>query len=548
MAAADATPPELSLDFDPRETLGFLITDWIEQHCITPSGVYVDEPFTLNGWQLYCNANHWRVRRDAVADPRRLVAPFVYRRSVWVGPQKCGKSPLAAADALAEGVGPTVFAGWAKGGEIYRCADHGCGCGWEYEYEPGEAMGVPRTKSLIALLAFAEDQTQNIYEPLQTMISSGPLGEFVRVREGFIRLPHGGKIVPVTSAAKSKLGKPYTAAFADESGLYTARNGVLTTWQTIRRSVAGMQGRTIELTNPWDPMENSAAQQAFTSKRPDIFRFYEKPPENLDYQKSRDRAKIHRYVYHSSPWVDPKSIDAEAAELMETDPTQAERFFGNRLVQGKGSFLTAKTWERQTSDVDIPEGAPVALGFDGSRSGDWTAIRAETLDGHRFTPSYGPDSRPTVWNPEEWPEERIPRGEVDAAVSELFARYEVARFYCDPRHWETQIDTWEQTYGEDVVVQWPTNSINRMFHALVRFREDLDEGLTTHSSDETAREHALHARKVAKPGDKFILGKPAEHTKIDILMADILAHEAAADMRAEGWEEETGPAIGVMRW
>jgi hypothetical protein len=53
----------------------------------------------------------------------------------------------------------------------------------------------------------------------------------------------------------------------------------------------------------------------------------------------------------------------------------------------------------------------------------------------------------------------------------------------------------------------------------------------------------LNARKVAKPGDRFILGKPSDHQKIDILMADVLAHEAAADMRALGWQAVTGPSI-----
>lgn len=536
MAHDEYAPPPLALDFNPNHTLGFLISDWIEAHCLVPSGVYFNQPLVLNGWQLYCNANHYRVKANAKSDPHRLVEPFTYRRSLWVGPQKSGKSPLAAAVALAEGVGPAMFAGWAREGEVYRCSDHGCGCGWEYWYEPGEAMGRPRDKSLIALLAFAEDQTRNVYEPLQAMIKSGPLGDFVRVREGFVRLPNEGKIVPVTSAARSKLGQPFTCAIADESGLYTPQSGVLNTWQTIRRAVAGMQGRTIELTNPWDPMEDSAAQQAYQSRARDIFKFYERPPLDWDYTKKADRSKIHRFVYASSPWVDPKAIDAEVDELMETDPTQAERFFGNRLVQGKGSYLTEKVWDRQTRDTQPEPGCEIALGFDGSRSGDWTAIRAETVDGLRFTPTYGPDQRPTVWTPEEWPEGRIPRGEVDAAVAELMDRYTVQRFYCDPRHWETQIDHWEQLYGDYVVVQWPTNSITRMFAALVRFREDLAEGLTTHTPDETAKLCALHARKVAKPGDKFILGKPAEHMKIDVLMADILAHEAAADEHAEGWE------------
>jgi hypothetical protein len=531
---------DLSLDFDPLHSLGFLVTDWIEHHCRVPGGVYEGEPLSFNGWQLYCTANHYRLEPDAVVDPRRLLAPFHYRRSVVVGPQKCGKSPWGAGMVLAEAVGPTLFAGWAKGGEVYECSAHGCSCGWEYEYEVGEAMGQPRRKSLIGLLAYAETQTQNVYEPLQTMIHSGPLSEFVHVREGFIRTPNRGKIIPLSAAAKSKLGQPLTGGLGDESGLYTSSNKVLDTWQTMRRGIAAMQGRTIELTNPWDPMENSAAQQAFESKAPDIFRYYRKPPVDLDYKKKRDRAKIHLHVYADSPWVDPPSaIDPEADELVETDPTQAERFFGNRLVQGLGAFLDDPLWTAQTR-TGVALGTKVCLGFDGSYSGDWTALRAETIDGHRFTPTYGPDERPTIWNPAEW-NGRIPRSEVQAAVAELFDRFAVSRMYVDPRHWETQADEWSLEHGEDTVIQWPTNSIGRMFPALDRYYTDLLENATTHDDCPTTRTHALNARKLAKPGDKFILGKPSEHQKIDALMADVLAHEAASDSRAAGWAVDAGP-------
>ena len=538
---------DLALDFDPLHTLGFVVTDWIEAHCRVPGGVYEGEPLTFNGWQLFCTVNHYRIKPGAVADPRRLLAPFHYRRSIVVGPQKCGKSPWGAGMLLAEAVGPTTFIGWAVEGDEYRCEDHGCGCGWVYVYQPGEAMGAPRRKSMLGLLAYAESQTQNVYEPLQTMIHSGPLREFVHVREGFIRLPNRGKIVPLSAAAKSKLGQPLTGGLGDESGLYTARNKVLDTWQTMRRGIAAMQGRTIELTNPWDPMENSAAQQAFESRQPDIFRYYRRPPADLSYKNKRDRHKIHVHVYADSPWVDPESIDAEASELVETDPTQAERFFGNRLVQGLGSYMPEKIWDAsKDADRVVRPGERITLGFDGSRSGDWTTLRAETADGHRFTPTYGPDSRPTFWNPDEWGG-RIPRGEVSAAVAEVFERYRVARMYVDPRHWETQADQWATEHGDDVVVTWPTNQIGRMFDALVRFLEDSAEKVTTHDGDPTMKLHALAARKVAKPGDKYILGKPAETQKIDLLMADVLAHEAAADMRAEGWADKDNRVIIFRR-
>lgn len=531
---------ELVLDFDPLQSIGFLATEWVEQHCKVPGGVFEGEPLVFNGWQLYCTANHYRIKKDAEPNPRRVVAPFYYRRSIVVGPQKSGKSPWGAGMALTEGVGPSLFAGWATKGDKYRCSDHGCDCGWEYVYEPGEAMGVPRRKSLIGLMATAEDQTFNIYEPLQSFVLSGPLKDVARVREGFIRLPNRGLIQPVTAAAKSKLGRPMTAAFGDESGIYVGQT--LEAWKTIRRGVTGMQGRTVELTNPWDPMDNSAAQQAFESSATDIFRYYKKPPEKLKYTRARDREKIHAYVYEDSPWVDPEAIDADASELMEKDPTSAERFFGNRLVQGLGAFITDELWKsKMVADIEVPDGAEVCGGMDGSRSGDWTAIRLETRDGHRFTPTYGSDDRPTIWNPAEWGGQ-IPRGEVQAAVDAIVRKYKVRRFYVDPRHWETQTDAWSVEHGEDVFIQWPTNSINRMYGALDRYQTDLvNEPTATHDACVHTRTHALNARKVEKPGDKYVLGKPSAHQKIDLIMADVLAHEAAADQRAAGWLVDDGP-------
>lgn len=499
------------------------------------------EPFVHDGWQLWCTLSFYRVKPSAKFNAARPVgAPaFQNRRGLVVGPQKTGKSPWGASIVAFEAVGPCIFAGWAAGGEVYRCSDHGCGCGFSYSYDMGEPMGIPRPMSKIQLLATAEDQTDNVYMPLQEMIRRGPLADVMRVREDFVRLPNNGDISPITSAPNSKLGNPIHFALADESGLYTGKLSKV--WRTMRRGLAGMSGRALEITNPWDPMEDSSAQQTFTSKSKDIFRFYRQPPAGLDFMSKRDRVKILRYVYHGSPWVDLGAIEAEAAELVETYPDEAKRFYGNMLVQGLGSFLPESLLTDTRAVVDVPDGTPVCVGFDGSRSGDWTALRCETRDGHRFTPTYGPDKRPTHWDPKLWPSERIPRGEVDSAMTEVFQRFKVRRAYIDPRHWETQADAWALRHGEDVVVQWPTNRISPMHAALDRYLQDMREGTTTHDGEPDFVQHALHARKVAKPGDRYILGKPAEHLKIDIEMADVLAHEAAADARATGWDIDEGP-------
>ena len=185
-----------------------------------------------------------------------------------------------------------------------------------------------------------------------------------------------------------------------------------------------------------------------------------------------------------------------------------------------------------------PDGTQIALGFDGSENNDWTAIQAETIDGLTFTPRYGPDGRPTVWNPAEWGDQ-IPRGEVNAAVDELFSRYEVSRMYCDPHDWYSEIGDWSLKYGDEHVFEWNTSRAAKMYEEIRRFEVDLKERRITHDGCPIATLHAANARKVAKPGQKYILGKPAIHQKIDAIMARILAHTAASDAHADGWGEKT---------
>ncbi len=534
----------------PPKSLGFLLASWISAHCVVPAGWQLNNPFRLTGWQLKNAVEFYTVKDNIEFNQSRpaMGSAFKWRRGQIVGGQKLGKSPFGAAVVCFEAVGPCIFCGWAEGGERYRCSDWGCSCGFEYEYRPGEPMGMPRRTALIQLLATTEEQTANVYRPLQTMIRNGRLDDLMKVREGFIRLPNGGRIDPVTSSAKSKLGNPVNFAIMDESGVYTKRSGMFEVADTVSRGTAGMDGRVLELTNPWDPMDASFGQATYESRVADIMKYFPRHDPNLDFMDDADRRKILEFVYSGSPWIQLDQIESMCQELLERDPTQARRFFGCELVQGLGSYMPEALYDSAEETRPMPaEGTELCLGFDGSQSGDWTALRAETADGYRFTPVYGPDKRPTFWNPDEW-EGRIPRFEVDAAVSELFEHYTIKRFYCDPHPWETQIDEWALRYGEDTVVGWPTNRVGRMYDALVRMLEDTADCSTTHSADPTAKLHMMAARKVAKPGDKYVLGKPAEHQKIDIAMADILAHEAASDMRALGWDgKSTTRKVFVFR-
>lgn len=201
-----------------------------------------------------------------------------------------------------------------------------------------------------------------------------------------------------------------------------------------------------------------------------------------------------------------------------------------------------------SDDVWRPNPAPgtsVCGGFDGSENNDWTAIKLETREGLIFTPRYGPDRRPTIWNPAEWGGS-TPRGEVDAAWDEIARTYELVRIYCDPgfrdeMSWESDIGRWGQLYGEKVFLPWQmagNSRLNAVYSALRRFEADLKTGLIKQDGCPITATHMGNARRIAKSADRYALGKPSETQKIDVAVTSVLAHEAASDVRTAGWPEQ----------
>lgn len=191
-----------------------------------------------------------------------------------------------------------------------------------------------------------------------------------------------------------------------------------------------------------------------------------------------------------------------------------------------------------------PDGTPVCGGFDGSENDDWTAIKLETFDGLIFTPRYGPDRRPTIWNPAE-EGGRIRRDEIRAAWDELNRRYRLERIYCDPgfrdeSSWESEIESWATLYGDRVFVPWVMSGsarIGAVYAAMRRFEADLEQGRIKHDGCPITEGHMGNVRKLARTADRYIPGKPSQTQKIDAAVTSLLAHEAACDARASGWDD-----------
>lgn len=516
--------------------------DWIQHHCVVPDGPYKGDLFELADWQAWDLVNFYRVKPGA--KPTENATAFHFRRSQIVRPQKAGKAPYTAAHVCVEGVGPALFGGWAEGGERWDCRDHGCGCGFVYEYEPGEAMGREWPTPLIQITATSEDQTDNIYDALRPMIDDGPLHDLIpKTGEAFIRLPRKGRIDVVTSNARSRLGQRVTFVPQDETGIWTPESGMVRVAETQRRGLAGMGGRSEETTNAWDPSEESVARKTAESKRTDIFRDHPTAPKSLSFANKRERRKILEHVYEGVPWINLDAIEAEAAELMETDAPQAERFFGNNLVAGSGRAFNPDRWAELHTPGHKVDGL-VVLGIDGARFQDALAIIATEVE-TGFQWPIG------IWErPENAPEGyEHPMGDVDGALQEAMDSYDVWRVYIDPGssagNIEPLVEKWQGLYGEEKVLRWAMNRPKQTANAVASYVDAVATGEVSHNGDERFARHIENAtkRKVSAKDDDgnqmYVLAKETSDSplKIDAAAAAVLSWEARGDAIAEGAEK-----------
>lgn len=204
-----------------------------------------------------------------------------------------------------------------------------------------------------------------------------------------------------------------------------------------------------------------------------------------------------------------------------------------------------------TRQVDRPR-TDVCGGFKGSTVHDHTGIRLETHAGYQFTPTYrvGDEVRPAHWDPAQWGGS-IPRGEVHAAVEQVFESYRVERLYCNPRDWWTEIEEWALAFGDEHVIAWDMGGGStriRVVHAMYnRFVTDLGTGTLTHDACPITTVHVANARKLARPNEQYILGKPTDDQFIDMAVVSALAHEAACDARADGWVPQRAKQKMIVR-
>lgn len=542
-------------------TLGWYVIDWIAENLAAPDSAE-RAPMALTREQEDF------VLRWYALDP--VTCRFKYRRGLLGRPRGWGKSPILGGVAIVEGVADVVPAGWD--------AD-------------GQPVGMPWSRvrtPLVHIAAVSEDQTKNTWLAMLDMLE-GPVVDNYRGLEPLdtmVNLPVG-KILPITSSARSVKGARSIFAVLDQTEEWVPSNGGVRLAQTIRTNCSKVGGRTLESPNAFIPGEGSVAEesaayaQAITEGRAlndGLLYDHREAPASTDIYDRESLVAGLRHAYGDSsdhpdgcvihdPPCPPGWAPIEGNADMFLDPAndvqKLRSDFLNQITHASDSWVTRPEWNaRAATSLDTPPAEPargdtIVLGFDGSRKRARGVTDATALIACRVTDGYlwplGVWEEPTGPASEAW---RVPVDEVDAAVRAAFETFRVVGFYADPSKWEGFVAQWEARYGARLQVKgsrsnpiewWMSGGGNRarVTKSLEAFRGALIDGELTHSGDVVLTRHVLNARRRTNPSGYGIYKQhPDSPDKIDAAVAAVLAWQARLDAVSAGLgqQRKTGMA------
>jgi phage terminase large subunit-like protein len=167
------------------------------------------------------------------------------------------------------------------------------------------------------------------------------------------------------------------------------------------------------------------------------------------------------------------------------------------------------------------------LGFDGSRSGDNTALVAVTVEHEPKVRVLGLWERPDD-SALEW---RVPRGEVKDAIRQAIREMPVREFAYDEYLWQDAVDELQEEFfslNPELFVAYPQTA-SRMAPATQRFYELVQTQKIRHDGDPRLARHLGNAQiRTDERGSRLVKDARKSARKIDLAVAALMAVDRAA--------------------
>ncbi|WP_100525335.1 terminase large subunit [Mycobacteroides abscessus] len=514
----------------PEKTLGWEVLNWWAEYVNSPGSA--GGPFIPTLEQARFTLWWYAVDENG---------KYSYREGVLRRLKGWGKDPFCAALALVELCGPVAFS--------------------HFDYD-GNPVGKQRHAAWITVAAVSQDQTKNTFRLFPVMITKRLKSEHrLEVNRFIIHAENGGCIEAATSSPASIEGNRPTLVIENETQWWgTGPAGEVNEGHVMHGAVIGNltkipSARRLAICNAHIPGNDTVAEQDYDAwqdilggkavvtnmlydavEAPSDTPVSEIPPQSQDpegfaagVEKLRQGVEIAR---GDSYWL---PVDEIVLSILDTkNPiTESRRKFLNQVNASEDSWIAPTQWDNivlYDKSFALQKGERITLGFDGSKSNDWTALVAcRVHDGMLFLIQ--------SWNPEQYPNNEVPRDQVDATVRSCFQAYDVVAFRADVKEFESYVDQWGNDFKDRLSVNAsPNNPVafdmrgnqKKFAFDCERFLDAVLERELNHDGNPILRAHVLNAKRFPTTYDAIAIRKAtkASKKKIDAAVCAVLAFGA----------------------
>lgn len=534
----------------PKFSLGGEAVKWGRKYLKQPDGDNAGEPwhFTdsqirfLYWWYAVDERGHW-----------------LFTHGVRLLPKGSGKSPFAAVLSLIELCAPVRFKGFAKDPSRpsgYRVVGKPVGMPLVQIAGVSHEQGMINTMRMVTALINAQRDGKAHGSKGRLQLDYG-----LEIGKTQIAKPGGGYLHVITSSAKSAEGALTTFGICDQTEAWVTSNNGHELFQVMDRNAAKSKSRLIQTANSWEPGADSQVERTFdawvkeqegrtigTAKT--LMDVRKMPAENLRFIGEGDDREIDRdalvegvkFAYGDCHWVDAADIVDNHVLDLQTPLDVSKRFYFNWPTVADDAWIEPWEWTRWgKSSLELVDGAEIALGFDGSRTNDATAligVEIETGDVYDLGiwETYPDPANTKIRIP-------IPVDQVDAAVERAFARWKPVAFFADVREWESftkvewpkrfgsQLKMWANPGGRDPQpIAWDMRTHTMEFTAAAEMVNEEITGDTRVFSHDASGILGKHVIQMRRRPNRFgvSVGKeaPLSAKKIDGGVAMIIARHA----------------------
>lgn len=206
----------------------------------------------------------------------------------------------------------------------------------------------------------------------------------------------------------------------------------------------------------------------------------------------------------------------------------------NFWASSQTAWLPAGAWEAAEGDIRLSPDDELILGFDGSFSGDASAIVYATVpkdedDSVRVGLVKAWEKDPNIHD-DQW---RVNIAEVEQAILDFCQKYpKVREVVCDPFRWQRSMEVL-QDKGVPIV-EFPSSSPRRMVPATQKSLDAILDGKLIHDGNGLLARHVANAvTKVDNLGSRIVKDQRGSPRKIDACVAMTIAVDRALTGRIE---------------